>query len=385
MIIELKGVNFVNKGAELMFYSILDKLREDKIQEKFDIKVAVDQSRGPYIKRAKLGLYQKIWLQRYGIQWGRIGEVLPNKLKEKYGLVTDSDIDIVLDASGFGYSDQWGPATSEQMAKWSKKWKNRGTKVILMPQAFGPFENNRVREAFLEVVKNVDLVYARDVVSYDHIINIAKEHSNKIKISPDFTNLTKGTLPTGFNAQEYNQKACIIPNYRMIDKTSKTESDAYISFLITSIKHLLSKKIVPFILIHELDKDLDLAKMITSQLDNDIEIIRESDPLHIKGIIGSSFLVIGSRYHGLISALSQSVPSIATGWSHKYNTLFEEYECKELILRTDSQYEEIMSKINYIIDADTRLEVISNLNKNSELLKTKASEMWDEIFNLLDK
>lgn len=45
--------------------------------------------------------------------------------------------------------NQWGPKSSEAMAKLPKRWKRQGKKTILLPQAFGPFENKSVKDAFL--------------------------------------------------------------------------------------------------------------------------------------------------------------------------------------------------------------------------------------------
>ena len=79
-----------------------------------------------------------------------------------YGIVLDKEIDIVIDAAGFAYSDQWGEKASLGLASSCRSWKDNGAKVILLPQAFGPFENPVIRRAMISVVDNVDLVFARE-------------------------------------------------------------------------------------------------------------------------------------------------------------------------------------------------------------------------------
>ena len=60
-----------------------------------------------YEARARLGLYQKASLRKYGFQWGYLLSLMPPKLRGRFGIVTDHEIDVVLDASGFAYGNQW--------------------------------------------------------------------------------------------------------------------------------------------------------------------------------------------------------------------------------------------------------------------------------------
>ena len=104
MYIEIKGVDFVNKGAELMMHAVLQKVGEKIPQAKF---VLTPTANSPYEKRARLGLYQKIWFSKFGIPLGMyFGKYIHKKLREYYGLVCHEEIKIGLDASGFSYSDQ---------------------------------------------------------------------------------------------------------------------------------------------------------------------------------------------------------------------------------------------------------------------------------------
>jgi len=78
MIVEIKGVGFVNKGAELMLHAILDRVSSIASDVKFTI--APKLGNCPYEKLAALGIYPKVWLQRYRIQWGYLGNLFPRKL-----------------------------------------------------------------------------------------------------------------------------------------------------------------------------------------------------------------------------------------------------------------------------------------------------------------
>lgn len=106
MLVEIRGVGFVNKGAELMLHAVCQKIGEGLPEACLVMAPSGNQD---YVKRARLGLYQKVRLQRCGVQ---MSWMIPSKRRQHYrrlyGLVLDNDVDVVLDASGFAYSDQLG-------------------------------------------------------------------------------------------------------------------------------------------------------------------------------------------------------------------------------------------------------------------------------------
>lgn len=380
MIIEIRKAGFVNKGAELMLYAALYKMKEAYPGAEFVMAPGLKNSSAPYSKRAELGFLQKAWLWRYGIQWGDLAKLAPKKIREMYGVVLDREIDIVIDAAGFSYSDQWGIGSSRELARSAKRWKKRGAKVVLLPQALGPFSSSEIKKHIKTAVDNIDLIHPRDPVSYKHLTDVTGERPN-IRMAPDFTNLLHGIVPDYFDADK--NRFCLVPNYRMIDKTSKEQSQAYTPFMIKCAKYLLEKDQKPFILVHEGANDEMLAKQIADGSQGNIPIIKESHPLKIKGILGACQGSIGSRFHGLVSALSQGVPALATGWSHKYKMLFKDYGFEDGLLDVTASDGEIREKITMIIDSQSRQKIQSTITSKSEELKKKSEEMWTGVFKVL--
>ncbi len=134
---------------------------------------------------------------------------------------------------------------------------------------------------------------------------------------------------------------------------------------------------------HEGKKDFDLANEISKKVDG-INIFKEEDPLKVKGIIDKSSGVIGSRFHSLVSSLSQATPALGTSWSHKYQMLFKDYDFEDGILTLDSSIEEIERKIDILIDEDSRLELIKKLEEKSQYLKGLSNEMWEKVFETFE-
>jgi polysaccharide pyruvyl transferase WcaK-like protein len=379
-LIEIRKLGFINKGAELMLYAILEKMRKEFPDAKFAMVSSLSTGNAAYLKRAELGLYQKAHIWRKGVQFGILANLIPAKIREVFGIVLDKEVDIVIDGAGFLYSDQMGKYSCLELSNSCKRWKRNGTKVILLPQAFGPFESYYNRKAIKATLDCADLVFAREKASYDYLVDVCGERSN-LKMAADFTNLVEGIVPDQFD-QEVN-RFCIIPNYRMIDKTKSADSKAYLPFMVKVTRYALEKGQKPFLLVHEGANDLMLAENIRDAVDQDIQIIKEDNPLKIKGILGVSSGTVGSRFHGLVSALSQGTPALATGWSHKYQMLFEDYGFPEGMLNVHMEKEELQTTMDLILDETNKLKVVGKLKLNSQRLKQETDLMWTDVINAL--
>lgn len=381
MIIEIRQAGFVNKGAELMLHAAVQKIRERYPEAKITMAPVYGGADDTFEKMQNLSLYPKAWIWRKGFDFGWFANFIPRRLLNMYGLVLTKEVDVVLDAAGFSYSDQWGIRTSRELSVSSSKWKRNGTKLILLPQAFGPYKNNNIGKYVKKWVGNADLIFAREEDSYKYITGLVGEQ-NKIMQFPDFTNLVKGTLPDGYDSN--NKRIALVPNYRMVDKTSQKESEAYLPFMIRCAKYLVENGAKPFILVHEGANDEMLAEKISEAVGG-IPIVKETDPLHIKGILGTCDATIGSRFHGLVSALSQGVPSLATGWSHKYILLFEDYDFKEGCVSVLESDAELHKKIDLLLNPDSVGQLKQQLSEKSEQLKKLSEEMWELVFAEIDK
>ncbi|MBD2038533.1 polysaccharide pyruvyl transferase family protein [Leptolyngbya sp. FACHB-321] len=379
MIVEIRGIHFENKGSELMLYAVVQKLSEWNN----DNTVAMRFKAETFRKRAEAGLYQLLYSDRKSHFSNQVTEsivnFLPKSLISSLGITTYSKINAVLDASGFAYSDQWGAKKSAVMADLAKRMSKQGKKVILLPQAFGPFDEPEVKSNFLQVLENSHLIFARDPISYKCLVDLGGSSSH-IKMAPDFTNLVKGRVPDYFERDK--KRACIIPNVRMIDKNSANVADSYLQFLEICTELLVEAELNPFILVHDF-ADEELALQLQEKFGGSLEVIIEQNPLNLKGILGNCYVVVSSRFHGLISALSQGVPCLATGWSHKYRMLFEDYASPECLVYSLDSREEIESKLKLIIEEPSRSGLIARLQTTGMEQKALASEMWTEVYKVL--
>lgn len=375
MTVAAHGVKFSNKGAELMLRAIVQEV------SRWPARVAVDLRTGSFRQRRSVNAQHLARFDSVKLSWAnalldRTMRVVPEPLRRQFGLVAFDEVDVMLDASGFAFTDQWGPGGAELAAATFQQAKRRGAKVILLPQAFGPFEQPRVRRAVEAILRSADLVFARDEQSQAYLADL-NSGGTRIERAPDFTNLLEGAV-----VPVRPPFVCVIPNYRMVDKTRPEVARQYTAFLADCVRCVLRHGTPVKVLIHETDRDEELAYAVREAVEEDIEIICEQDALRIKGIIGQSLMTVSSRFHGLINALSQGVPALATSWSHKYRELMRDYDSEAFLFSSLQFEEETANKIDYVLRH--REEVAARVECASAVQKKEARAMWQTVREVTD-
>lgn len=376
MIVEVIGIGSPNKGAELMLTAIQQKILSRYPDAQFVVEPSTD-----FLSRTSNKVYQKFWFTLKGYQLGYLGMLIPKKWREKFGIILDSEVDIVLDASGFAYGDQWGSdKLKNRITKYLPMWSKQNKKIIFLPQAFGPFTQAGFKVELPIMDKYTNLIFARDQYSFDYLNEFISTDKKKLQLSSDYTNLCVGKLPNELLNTKLD--VCFIPNAKMVEMNKNKTIDDYAQSFVSMIKLTIENGRLPFLLLHEGKKDLEIAKLINSLLDEPIDLLEFDDPLEIKGIIGHSNIVVSSRFHGLVSGLSQSKPCIATGWSHKYKMLMSDYECEEFLVEEDNQV--ALQKLEDLFDESIYKKNQIKIMKNSIIEKEKSEIMWDKVFYEID-
>lgn len=376
MLIEIKGTGFKNKGAELMLRSIVSEVSRWRPMPR----IAVAARTGPYIHRARLGLYQQVSpgrLLRAGLP--DVAALVPAGLRHRYGMVLEREVDAILDANGFSYSSQWGRQSTLRLAQSARMWRRRGKKVVLLPQALGPFDSPGMRESFRTVIANADLVYARDERSYAYVMELGVDEGN-VRVAPDFTHALPGRLPD--EVELAARPAAIVPNVRVMEGGS-VDRAAYLSLLGCCARTLAGLGFSPFVLVHDSGTDQEIAEALARSMVPPLPVIHRHDPLELKGIIGACEFVVGSRYHALIASLSQNVPVLAIEWSHKYAALLGEYGCRESVLSGSAPADQAAQLLAHLAGDEARTRVARSLNECNARNRAATERMWSDVRTLL--
>ena len=376
MLIEIKGIQFVNKGAELMLYAVLDKISELWPDAQICIEPDVNS---PFEKRARIGAFQKLRLVKNRFDFNGLSYCLPSRfrsyLKQTLGIVTEADVDLILDASGFLYGDQWNYLPLKQSSSIANRFKQKNKPYVLLPQAFGPFSSAKYQAAAKVLVDNAALVYARDDKSLAHTQHLSSNPN--LQLGPDFTNLLVPKALLEYRALA--GKVAIIPNCKMVSQSNKNDAwrENYVRVLANIINSAQKAGNQVFLLNHEGKGDLALCKKINAELEHPISIVSPDSCIAIKTIIGQCAWVVSSRYHGCVSALSQQVPCIGTSWSHKYEALFKDYEHLNWLVDIELSEEALTQ---YIVEFALKAKENSNaLREPAKDIKQKAEKVWHAV------
>ena len=220
MRIVLSGIETNNKGAELMLYAILQEIERKHPDAEVYVPIYAIKQGLDYVK-TNVYIRQKPWagfalffskLHARGIL-RRLGISCP--VIEDTKIIKDADY--FIDASGFTFTDQWNHHSS-MVNYWKqilKGYHDAGTKIVFLPQAFGPINQRNTKMMVNYLSQYADLVMPREKVSLEYLMRFGMDRE-KVKVYTDFTSLVKGSFPEKY--ENLKNAVCVIPNMRMVDR-----------------------------------------------------------------------------------------------------------------------------------------------------------------------
>ena len=383
MNILIDNVSTKNKGSELMLYAVLQEVERKYPNAtvwlpKFSIPEGV-----PYIKttmnckQRKISIIARIFKKVKGdAVLRRIFHIPYSYTTYKYPI---KKLDLILDAGGFQFSDQfYYPGLYMPMRdNYYKTMKKQNTKIIFLPQAFGPFETKDGKEQTQLLKKYADCIIAREEISYNHLANAGLD-KKKMLLYPDFTALVDGVFSDRF--KDIKNGIAIIPNLRMIDKGVISRKD-YIDIVVKVITICKTSKRTIFFLNDEGKGDFMLCEDINNNLFEKLPIVSNLNALEVKGIIAQCYFIFSSRFHGIVSALNSGVPCLATSWSHKYKMLFKDYNMEGCAFDPNNS-DFFYNKLKEFLNEDYNNIIRNKLITKAEEIKIANREMWQKVWSV---
>jgi polysaccharide pyruvyl transferase WcaK-like protein len=376
--VEIKGVQFRNKGAYLMLLASLEGLKG--IARPVELVLSPGPNL-PYPERARLGAWQKLSFRRGGLDLTPMIGKLPGavqRLFNRYGMVSEKQIDLVLEASGFAYGDQWPLRFLQNTAKEVVRFAKAGKPFVFMPQAFGPFKTEDSKAAMRDIIHNARLIFVRDPVSLQHLQSCVPNLPDSVVLTPDFTvGLT--ARPNDEIPAMTGPYAALIPNNKVVSKFNHADAEKmradYIAAFAAAANKLAEQGMQCVLVNHEGKEDAQLCDEIAAKAP--CTIVQIEDPLAVKAFIGKAELAISSRFHGAVNALSQGVPCIATSWSHKYHAMMSDFAMGDYCVAELSE-QNLLKALQQLLDNKDALA--SEVKQKAAALKQQNSAMWQRLY-----
>lgn len=312
------------------------------------------------------------------------------------------DIDALIDISGFALGDAWAGMVPFYEYH-NSLFEAFGKPVIFLPQAFGAFLQDGVRKVAIKALNLCDFAYARDQRSHAYLLDLEGVPQEKIGLAPDIAfNFTPAPQKeTDALLQEKGWKPGerpwigIIPNMRVYERVEgQGAENRYVKLLLHVAKHfieqlgcnvILMPHEIRFVVNEKIRDDRYLIGLLADYLGHPEHVLAltgQYSAEYLKAVVGRMHMVVGSRYHGIIAALSQYIPSVILGWSHKYNELAKEAGIERYVIDYTQLSEEGFLEI--VQEAWEGREAIAKiLKKTIPVLKEKSQVAIDHACKLI--
>ncbi|WP_368345818.1 polysaccharide pyruvyl transferase family protein [Pelagovum sp. HNIBRBA483] len=357
-IIEVKGIAFPNKGAEMLLVACIDQLERRGCY-------AALEPYSPFEYKLRYPLFTKARIQRFGVNILSLLNLLPRYARERLGYIRPSELALALDASGFAYGAPWPVSIAYERLLGEKL----SCPVVMLPQSWGKFDTLAQMKVAKVLNARAALVFAREPEGAD---NFEKATGKRPLVVPDIT------FGVTVSPAEISRDVLFIPNFQV----ERREGADYIETLIDAARSLLIAGRQVALLNHEGPKDLEICYRVRDRLvaeGFDVKVLDPETGLEAKAIIGAARFVVTSRYHGLIAALSQGVACYPVGWSYKYVSAMHLFgiEIEESVGHPEHVSDRAMSA--EYCDQFQSAAYIARLDE----IRDQVVAMWDQVFALI--
>ena len=253
------------------------------------------------------------------------------------------DADVIVDVWGIMFTDFLGKNTLINRFREGLRLllgKIYGIPVVKATAALGPFNlkwNRRL--AYFYLKHCVNKVMTRDEKSFNELKKIGVVTDVYLTADTAFL-LPYEEIPPLFSG---TSKGNVLVSVSHQATSRATDEQSYLDIISKFIKQVIdtyeiSVTLLPNAIVPE-DDDLRIAQKINDLVAN--ENCKLVDPtgltaMQIKGVVAQSSVVVASRYHTVIAALSLEKPTISIGWHHKYRGVLGLFGMEEWDMPVDT-------------------------------------------------
>ncbi|MGV9194816.1 polysaccharide pyruvyl transferase family protein [Microbacterium sp. MC2] len=229
--------------------------------------------------------------------------------------------DLVWDTrSGDSFADIYGIDRHRKMSLLYEFAQQAGVPTVLAPQTIGPFRTRTGRKWARRNMRRSELVYARDPASVEAARTLGRPVD---RLTSD--------LVFGVDQPSSGDTADVLLNVSGLlwKPNSHLDSSDYQAFVRAAITGLLGAGRSVTLLPHVLDSadpdnDVPVARSLAEEYGGGVSLRVPADLDDVRRAVQGANLVVGSRMHACLNAVSTGTPAIAIAYSRKFKPLFDE-------------------------------------------------------------
>jgi polysaccharide pyruvyl transferase WcaK-like protein len=254
-----------------------------------------------------------------------------------------------------------------------------GIPVVKMAQALGPFRNPINRVAARLFLPHCEHVFARGQATFEHLQDLGLRNASQVTdiaflYQPDYS--LSNENEERVSGLETSLKDLRMGGQRLIGLAPSTvmwerHGDRYIDELVTLVREL-SAGDTHFVFLANATRegsvgprnnDLSVLKILELRLRSTLAAgdfarthwaLWDVNTRSLRRLIALLDLLITSRFHAMVSALSLRVPVLVIGWSHKYVETLQHFGLQQYAANFDDPGTDLAAMAREILrDAET--------------------------------
>ncbi|MGX7724530.1 polysaccharide pyruvyl transferase family protein [Rhodococcus sp. 5G237] len=229
-----------------------------------------------------------------------------------------SQFDLVIDTgAGDSFADIYGMRRHVEMSLLRNLVSRLGIPLVMGPQTVGPFEHKMATALASWSIRNAALVIGRDSVS----VNTARRiHSGVITHGSDVvflieqpTDKCRHDVILNVSGLLWNENPHVDAVYYRSVVTRLVASIKESGHELTLLAHVLDSD--------NADNDMVAIRELQKSTGEDFRVVQPTDLDHARAEISGANVLIASRMHAALNALSTGVPAIPWAYSRKFEPL----------------------------------------------------------------
>ena len=251
-------------------------------------------------------------------------------------------------------------------------WRAR-VPLVLGPQTIGPFNTRRGTVLARRSLTSAALVMARDAVSAAQSARVGRA----VDLLTTDVVFALDAPPAGSERRD----VIVNPSGLLWAENPHVDAAGYRQLLLDLCRSLRAAGRTVHLLAHVIDSplsdnDVPVARELAALLGGDTEVLVPTSLAEVRTMIASSAVVIGSRMHACLNALSVGVPAIPLAYSRKFDPLLANIGCASTVdLRQSTPAEQLRAVLAELDRPDPRGAAGLIRDRAQEMLSTAQQRL----------